>query len=416
MKKKLALPVIKEYYIAFFDVLGYKDKMKELPHDDLLKDLYSSVINTINTIDDSNKILFRTKNELRVSIFSDNIAICMNTSDTGPVELLSFLEVIKEVQLHFLENGLLLRGGVTKGNLAINDLIIFGQALIDAVKLEQEEEFPRIVISDDVINDIYKPIEFYKKDKEELDVIESAINDKNDSMIDYLFKFFDNCFSKIDRKYFINHNQLELVHINLLHLYNEYKRTSLSEEIFKFFTYYKEQIYSVISSMLIDEQADRMSFLNEHLYNTIDNVEGCLLKSINYISLPQMKYNLSETVKSNITNLFSGNENIDVNKYLNNFENGGFREVFINRLRCLNRIIDDGFKKFFKEKLIETENKDEIIRIYRLQRKYTFLLNWYNSFIDRENLENMRMQYNFRLYKTNVLNKHLEEINLLYLE
>ncbi len=416
MKKKLVLPKIKEYYISFFDVLGYKEKMKELSHDDLLKDLYYSVINTINTIDDSNKILFRTKNELKVSIFSDNIAVCMEACNAGPVELLSFLEIIKEVQLHFLENGLLLRGGVTKGNLAIDDLIIFGQALIDAVKLEQEEEYPRIVISDIVINDIYKPIEFYTKDKEELDVIERAINDKNDSMIDYLFKFFNNCFSKIDRKYFINRNELELVHINLFHLYNEYKRTSVSEEIFKFFTYYKEQIYSVISSMLIDDQTGRMSFLNEHLYNTIDNIEGCLLKSINYISLPQLKYNLTEAVKSNITNLFCGNEDIDVNKYLNNFENGGFREVFLNRLRCLNRIIDDGLNKFFQKNLTSIKNKDKIIKVYRLQRKYIFLLNWYNSFIDSENLEDMRMKYNFSVYETNVLNKHLEKINLLYLE
>ena len=155
---------IKKYYIAYMDILGYKDFFRK--HSDqvfeFFKRINAAVQDTKSHIGNVNKsVILRNGADLNiiVKMFSDNILLCVEVKD-GSVELirlLTFLSTVAEIQRTFITKyGLFLRGGVTIGDLAINNDIVFGQGIIDAVTLEETAIYPRIILSESVIEFAYK--------------------------------------------------------------------------------------------------------------------------------------------------------------------------------------------------------------------------------------------------------------------
>lgn len=162
---------IKEYYIAYFDILGYKKFFQNNPDKiaDFLQIIHAAVYNTQNYIQEISssfiggnwgKLFIRTK------VFSDNILLCLET-DISPIEyprFLAFLTIVANIQRNYiLQYGLFLRGGVTIGKLSFNDDYIFGQGIIDAVELEETAKYPRIIIGKTVL-DFVLQTHFVKQD------------------------------------------------------------------------------------------------------------------------------------------------------------------------------------------------------------------------------------------------------------
>ena len=90
-------------------------------------------------------------NEADVSIqgISDSIFLTLNT-DTLGFEF--FVEVVRDLQLAFIKNGLLLRGGIAFNQHFQNGKVTYSPALVDAYELETKSAFfPRIVIHQAVI-------------------------------------------------------------------------------------------------------------------------------------------------------------------------------------------------------------------------------------------------------------------------
>lgn len=150
---------IKEYYIAYFDILGYKEFFQETPEKapDFLKMIHNAIQRTnshIETVKQS--VLYNSYGEIEIvaKIFSDNILLCMETSEKQfePMRLLAFLKSVSDIQRGFVtEYGLFVRGGVIKGMLSLNSDYVFGQGLIDVVYLEETAIYPRIVIDEALI-------------------------------------------------------------------------------------------------------------------------------------------------------------------------------------------------------------------------------------------------------------------------
>ena len=62
--------------------------------------------------------------------------------------------MVSYLQLLGLKYSFLIRGGITTGNLYINNDFVYGEALLESYKLESQNAiFPRIIISDKVINE-----------------------------------------------------------------------------------------------------------------------------------------------------------------------------------------------------------------------------------------------------------------------
>lgn len=141
MSKKL-----KTYYIAYFDILGYKAFLKENPNEvlDFLKKNISIAQDIINK---SDKIFSDMK--FITKCFSDNFIILLEekcqTDGYQEVKALGYLCAI--FQLRFLEKySILLRGSITKGKTYIDSNIVFGDGVVRAVEMENYANFPRIII------------------------------------------------------------------------------------------------------------------------------------------------------------------------------------------------------------------------------------------------------------------------------
>ena len=162
---------IKEYYIAYFDLLGYKEFFRTKPEqvEQFLEDINLAIhsIGIYMQEIGASFIAGEIANiQIKKKIFSDNILLCLEVGETSSecARLLAFMASVADIQLSFiLQYGLFLRGGVTIGKLSFNDEFVFGQGLIDVVEMEESAKYPRIVISQNIIDYMTKP-HFVKQD------------------------------------------------------------------------------------------------------------------------------------------------------------------------------------------------------------------------------------------------------------
>ena len=156
-----------EYYVAYFDVLGYKDAFKK--SEDVSAKLIESIKSSIDLMKKIVSIINAPSDEsvdkktgIEYKIFSDNILICYKktTSSVSAIYLVSFLRLIATIQRIFFEGyHLIVRGGITKGPLYLTNDFVGGKALIDAVELENSTVYPRIVVADCILNDLNSEIQ-----------------------------------------------------------------------------------------------------------------------------------------------------------------------------------------------------------------------------------------------------------------
>ena len=151
-----------EYYVAYFDVLGYKDAFKK--SEDISAKLIESIESSIGMMKDIVSIHNTTFGEstekvpeIEYKVFSDNVLICYKETNEplSGMSLVSFVRLVATIQRVFFERPLLIvRGGITKGPLYLTNDFVGGKALIDTVELESTAVYPRIVVDDCILNEL----------------------------------------------------------------------------------------------------------------------------------------------------------------------------------------------------------------------------------------------------------------------
>lgn len=139
------------YYLAYLDILGTKDIVVQDKDDKYLNELntiYERAINTKATINNWHDLHINAK------IFSDNILLFVQANGQNNKEkLMSLITLTSMIQCEALRKGRLLRGGITFGKFFANTRFVHGQALIDAVNLEEKNAiYPRIIIDSNCLN------------------------------------------------------------------------------------------------------------------------------------------------------------------------------------------------------------------------------------------------------------------------
>lgn len=141
------------YLIAYVDFLGMKDKMKQENSYASFRILQAillgvrkkaAFIEKINAIDD-----------FIIKIFSDNIIIALKIKeDMLSTQIISILNLVSLLQFEaFFQFGFPLRGGVTIGELFIDDSVVWGTGLIEAYQIEDKlANYPRVIVSQKVID------------------------------------------------------------------------------------------------------------------------------------------------------------------------------------------------------------------------------------------------------------------------
>lgn len=140
------------YIIAYIDFLGIKEKMQdESSYESLqiLKFLLMGTKRTAGYISDINTI-----NEFEIKIFSDNIVIAQKIDEERACnQIISIVNLMGSIQLHaLLQFDFWLRGGITVGELFIDNSVVWGKGLIEAYNIENNlANYPRIVLSNKLL-------------------------------------------------------------------------------------------------------------------------------------------------------------------------------------------------------------------------------------------------------------------------
>jgi hypothetical protein len=164
--------------VAFIDILGFKEIVKQSEQDTTKIELLYSVLDFLKGWETSDKwdlklveieedaqkkgiANFDIRGKTNTTSFSDSIVVSVKV-DNNVNEVTSTLVVnLAYIGALLIEKGILFRGGLTIGNIIHNDNgTVFGQALIDAYQLETKSaKYPRIVLSDKLIKELNYPID-----------------------------------------------------------------------------------------------------------------------------------------------------------------------------------------------------------------------------------------------------------------
>lgn len=145
--------------VTFIDILGFKDVVttQSAEHIDKILDIINST-SPSNSGDGDDEDVDHT--EPTVLSFSDSIIRVRNLESDDNIAFPIghfFYEVnsLVHMQMELVNQGILIRGGISIGNVFVAKNRIFGPAFINAYELESKfANFPRIIVSPELVNSV----------------------------------------------------------------------------------------------------------------------------------------------------------------------------------------------------------------------------------------------------------------------
>ncbi len=162
---KAGQPVLAPSFFAFLDILGYRQLVTSpatlSEHSEIMRRLSAALVESRQAFsleDRTGWYDFRS--------FTDNIvlAIPFNVSHPGEGEgqLGTMMLDTASYQLKMTLSGFPIRGGISLELAYVDDVLVYGPALIEAHELESKiAKFPRIILSDRAKKQVSRHVSFY---------------------------------------------------------------------------------------------------------------------------------------------------------------------------------------------------------------------------------------------------------------
>lgn len=140
-------PDFKKRFIAFLDILGFENLVRQADTDVSARQTVRSAIGILRGANND-----REDSGYEFTHFSDSIVL---SADVTAVGARAVFESCCRLSVLLLRHGLLLRGGLTVGNVIHEpNGMLYGSGMIDAYKLDQRGIPPRISITPDALEAI----------------------------------------------------------------------------------------------------------------------------------------------------------------------------------------------------------------------------------------------------------------------
>lgn len=163
-----------QYIVAYLDILGIAARMKEG------RDRQKLAMNKLHnlytfSIEISRGIAMEGYSDIQFKIFSDNIIIVKKLSEHSDKRLLDIkvlLNCVANFQCSAVTDsvGWLVRGGISIGELFIDETMVWGEALLKAYDLESNSAiYPRILLDSSVLSCIGSDKELNKYLQQDFD-------------------------------------------------------------------------------------------------------------------------------------------------------------------------------------------------------------------------------------------------------
>lgn len=175
--------------VCFIDILGFSNLVKETANNGIRE--HSKLVNicgALNKLDDFRLTLSEKlkAKDVRTTQFSDSVVISFpwNEKDNSIVAAVLWIKSYQTFLIMW--HNVLLRGGITIGDIIHNEKMIVGPAMIDAYTLESKRAFyPRIVIDSQVVPLFEKVFDRCRKNNRSIDTTLINKDDDNRYYIDY---------------------------------------------------------------------------------------------------------------------------------------------------------------------------------------------------------------------------------------
>lgn len=207
-------------YVAFLDILGFKDRLKKMSQVEAGEYIasFSSLVYS--------EFSMSKRNLVNGYIVSDSIILYTNSN--GEKELIELINLVDSIcKKEFAEKGILIRGAISKGDfdkLPAEELphlqkeLIVGQAYVDAYLMEGSVKTLGIVLSEDVSADLRN-----------CNMGENIVEEQNDNTTQYVYRYLSVEFF-MDEKNLQEYVRLAVESSWLPHYYNTLYFTMKNEE------------------------------------------------------------------------------------------------------------------------------------------------------------------------------------------
>jgi hypothetical protein len=99
-----------------------------------------------------------------VKVFTDNVVLGFPVADDGESEFGQMISVVGLYQYTLLKHGFFVRGGISFGNLYMDDDVVYGEGLLDAYEAESTlARDPRVVLAPSAMTLVHSHLAYYDK-------------------------------------------------------------------------------------------------------------------------------------------------------------------------------------------------------------------------------------------------------------
>lgn len=142
-----------DYYVAFLDILGFKEIIKTKTCEEIYS-VFNFIKKDIRAYFSVNCEDISAFDDVKYKIISDSIVVYIKSSIDNAFFALLYTCQKLQVNLLCQETPVLLRGGISKGSLFVQDDIIYGESLTNAYIIENSVAiYPRIVFEKSLLDE-----------------------------------------------------------------------------------------------------------------------------------------------------------------------------------------------------------------------------------------------------------------------
>lgn len=139
-----------ERIVAFIDILGFRALVRQLSGDSSRHTKIKQALTEIRSYKKLSVQKYTDQSKLEVSVFSDSIAISGSSDDIFDVIWSAIY-----LQCRLLALGILVRGGISRGQTVHTADILYGEGMLNAYDLESKVAiYPRIILDPKLLDDI----------------------------------------------------------------------------------------------------------------------------------------------------------------------------------------------------------------------------------------------------------------------
>lgn len=179
-------PEIKSSVFIFMDILGYQDMNTKLDtkeqQQEFLEKLHHALSESRSWIDHpadrAGISALLPKDRFQIRAFTDNIVIGIPIHSDAEGELGEAFNKVADFQLSMTTQGFFVRGAISMGNAYVDEIAVFGPALVEAYKGESSiARDPRVILTPTVVETVRGHLNYYGKDPHHAPQVDALLED-----------------------------------------------------------------------------------------------------------------------------------------------------------------------------------------------------------------------------------------------